>query len=170
MRSTLAIDLYNDHAGWLVAWLRSRVRCHERAADLAQDLFCKILERPPGEGLQSPRAYLATAAIRLLIDQQRRLALEKAYLSALTALQEREMAASPHQICEAVEALTLIARMLDGLPDRPRRAFLLSRLDGLGHAEIADLLGVSTSMVRKYVATALVHCYAVVHGLPVERA
>jgi len=161
MSQSFALDLYADHSHWLLAWLRGRVRCHERAADLVQDLFCKLLERPPGP-LEKPRSFLATSAIRLLIDQQRRLAIEQAYLAALALLRDEDASASPQQVYEAVEALTAIATMLEGLAERPRRAFLLSRLDGLSHGEIAALLGVSVSMVKQYVAAALVHCYAVV--------
>jgi len=156
--------LYSDHHGWLVSWLRSRVRCQDRASDLAQDLFCKLLERPPAVEIERPRAYLATSAIRLLIDQRRRMAVEQAYLSTLAVIHAEDAAATPHQVFEAVETLTAIAAMLDGLAERPRRAFLLSRLDGLGHVEIAAELGVSASMVKQYVAAALLHCYAAVYG------
>lgn len=159
-----ARTLYSDHHGWLVSWLRGRVRCQDRASDLAQDLFCKLLERPPAQEIERPRAYLATSAIRLLIDQRRRIAVEQAYLSALAVIHAEEAAATPQQVFEAVETLTAIAAMLDGLAEKPRRAFLLSRLDGLSHAEIADELGVSASMVKQYVAAALLHCYATVHG------
>ncbi|WP_159999277.1 sigma-70 family RNA polymerase sigma factor [Roseomonas sp. 18066] len=162
-------ELYAQHQGWLVSWLRGRLRGRpqgaDRAADLVQDLFCKLLERPPA-AIEKPRAFLAASAIRLLIDQQRRLAVEQAYLRALAVIREQEMEASPAQHCEAVEALTAIAAMLQGLAERPRRAFLMSRLDGLSHAEIAAELGVSASMVKQYVAAALLHCYAAVHGVP----
>jgi len=70
---------------------------------------------------------------------------------------------TPEQIMQAVQALDAISRMLDGLAAKPRRAFLLSRLDGLGHAEIAAELGVSASMVKQYLASALGHCYRVLY-------
>lgn len=157
------VDLYLSHQGWLLSWLRGRVRCQDKASDLVQDLFCKLLERPPVAAIDKPRAFLATSAIRLLIDQKRRLAVEQAYGQALAILQSEETAVTPLQIYEAVEALTAIARMLESLAEKPRTAFLLSRLDGLGHAEIASRLGVSCSMVKQYIAAALVHCYGVLH-------
>ena len=152
--------LYVEHHHWLTGWLRARLRSHERASDLAQELFCRLLERPVSAEIERPRAFLATSAKRLLIDQNRRLAVEKAYLSALASLQDQH-APSAEAAFEAVEALTAIARMLEGLAERPRRAFLMSRLDGASHAEIAEALGVSASMVKQYVARALVHCYRI---------
>jgi RNA polymerase sigma-70 factor (ECF subfamily) len=59
-----------------------------------------------------------------------------------------------------VESLVRIDAMLDGLPSKARSAFLLSRLDGLGYAEIAQRLDVSLSSVEKYMATAIRHCLA----------
>ncbi|PHK95266.1 RNA polymerase subunit sigma [Pseudoroseomonas rhizosphaerae] len=156
-------DLYLSHHGWLVSWLRGRVRCQDKACDLVQDLFCKLLERPPVTAIEKPRAFLATSAIRLLIDQKRRLAIEQAYVQALAILRDDDTAATPLQVCEAVEALTAIARMLETLAEKPRRAFLMNRLDGLGHAEIGERLGVSSSTVKQYVAAALVHCHGVLH-------
>ena len=41
------------------------------------------------------------------------------------------------------------------LPPNARRALLMSRIDGMTFAEIAAVLGVSESMVAKYIAQAL---------------
>ncbi|MNT22513.1 putative RNA polymerase sigma factor FecI [compost metagenome] len=48
--------------------------------------------------------------------------------------------------------------MLDGLGPKIKQAFLLSQLEGLGYAEIAQRLGVSVSSVKKYMAKAAEHC------------
>lgn len=72
----------------------------------------------------------------------------------------------PDRIAEAVEQLTAVAALLGELPFRVRRAFLSSRVDGQTYAEIAAELGVSTSMVKQYVARAFAHCYIVAHGCP----
>ncbi len=70
----------------------------------------------------------------------------------------------PDRILAAVEELTTLAIVLGDLPERVRRAFLLSRIDGQTYSEIAAELGVSTSMVKQYVARAFAHCYEVAHG------
>ena len=50
---------------------------------------------------------------------------------------------------------------LDGLSDKSRQAFLLHYLDGETQPRIAEQLGVSDRMVRKYLVQALVHCQRV---------
>lgn len=164
-------DLYGDHHGWLVGWLRRKLGCPHGAADLAHDTFLRVLAALDGDGvaggLREPRAFLTTTATRLMIDAARRARIEQAYLAALAAVQPDEASApSPAQVLEAVQALEAIALWLERLPDKPRRAFLMFRLDGLSQAEIAQRLGVSTSMVKQYVAQAMVHCYLAVHGQP----
>ena len=57
----------------------------------------------------------------------------------------------------ALEALVEIDRLLDGLPPKVRKAFLLSQLEGLRHGEIAECLQVSVSSVRQYLARAMQH-------------
>lgn len=157
--------LFQNHHGWLWAWLRKKTGCPHHAADLAQEAFARILMLPDPTGLQQPRAFMVTTATRLIIDQARRRKLEQAYLDALEQLHDAfpSCADSPEQIMIAVEALDAIAVMLEGLASGPRQAFLLNRLEGLGHAEIATRLGVSASMVKQYIAAAAAHCYRVLY-------
>jgi RNA polymerase sigma-19 factor, ECF subfamily len=164
MKSSTPTDiatLYADHHAWLRDWLRRRNGCAQRAADLAQDTFCRLLEWPELTLSDHPRRYLATVARRLLIDDSRRTRAELSFLEAWALLAD-DAAPSPERIATAIDELAAIAKLLDGLPAKPRRAFLLSRLDGLGYREIAADLGVSTSMVKQYIARVLSHCYALV--------
>lgn len=153
-------DLYADHHGWLVHWLRRRLGCAHGAADLAHDTFLRILGSRELPGLREPRAYLTTTANRLIIDRARRQRIEQAYLAELALATERlESHPSPEQILAAVEALDHLCVALDGLAEKPRQAFLLHYLDGQTHAAIATQLAVSTKMVQKYLVKALVHCH-----------
>ena len=152
--------LYADHHGWLCRWLRRRLANPGDAADLAQDTFVRLLGRPaPDQPLREPRAWLATVANGLVIDHLRRMALERAYLESLHGLHE-SLHPSPEERLLLIETLLRIDAMLDGLAAKARSAFLLSRLDGLAHAEIARRLGVSVSSVEKYIVSALRHCLA----------
>ncbi|WP_032621158.1 sigma factor, partial [Pseudomonas avellanae] len=65
-------ELYVDHHSWLQNWLRKKLGCSQRAADLAHDAFVRILTLTEPLNLKEPRAFLATTATRLLIDGARR--------------------------------------------------------------------------------------------------
>ena len=151
--------LYSDHHGWLVNWLRRRLRDTDNAADLAQDTFLDVLGKPEQvTHLREPRAWLSSIAKGLLIDRFRRHKVEQAYLQALAHLPEQQMPA-PEERLILLETLTRIDALLDGLKPNVRTAFLLSRLEGLGYQAIAERLGVSVSSVEKYMATAIRHCF-----------
>jgi len=158
--------LYSNHHGWLLGWLRKKLGCSQRAADMAQDTFVRVLtSRADLHALDEPRAYLTTIAGRLIIDDARRRKVERIYLDTWGALHgETAVAPSSENLVEVVELLTEVSRLLESLPDKPRRAFLMSRLDGRPYRDIAAELGVSVSMVKKYVAQALLHCLDVLDG------
>ena len=158
--------LYRAHAGWLLGWLSARSRCHSRANDLAQETFSRLAEQPELRLHSHPRRYLATVARRLLIDDNRRQETERCFLDAYARHMTGSAAPSPDQIAEAVEQLQLLSDILAELPAKPRAAFLMSRIDGLTYAEIAAELGVSSSMVKQYIARAHLHCYMLAHGSP----
>lgn len=150
--------LYANHHRWLYGWLLRRLRCTERAADLMQDTFVRVLVRTEPPGVQQPRAFLATVARRVLSNHHRRARIEQAYLDALAALPE-PVAPSPEARAIVIETLVEIDQMLDGLGAPVRQAFLRAQLDGLGHAEIAAELGVSVSTVKRYIVKAAERCY-----------
>lgn len=56
------------------------------------------------------------------------------------------------------QALMEIDQVLSALGDKPRRAFLLAQIHGLGYAAIGAELGVSERMIKKYMAQAMLHC------------
>jgi RNA polymerase sigma factor (sigma-70 family) len=155
--------LYGEHHGWLLGWLRRKLGHAGDAADLAQDTFLRVLGRSRDVSdvseVREPRAWLTTIAHGLVVDHVRRRTLERACLEAIASLPEPQ-APSPETQLLLVEALVRVDAMLDGLPAKARSAFLFSRLDGLGYAEIAQRLNVSLSSVEKYMATAIRHCLA----------
>jgi RNA polymerase sigma-19 factor, ECF subfamily len=151
--------LYSEHHGWLVGWLGKRLNCKSLGADLAQDTFARILGAGKPLDLQEPRAYLTTIAKGLVSNYLQRKKLEQAYLDALALIPE-DSYPSPEERMLVLEVLMEIDRVLDGLPDKVRKTFLLSQLDGLTYAEICDLLGLSLSTVKRHMVLAFRHCIA----------
>ncbi|QXH35470.1 RNA polymerase sigma factor [Pseudomonas muyukensis] len=158
-------SLYRDHRAWLLAWLQRSTACRQRAEDLSQDTFVRLLGRDQLDTPREPRAFLAAVAKGLLFDHFRRAALEQAYLAELARVAEAEQP-SPELQHLILEDLKAIDRLLGKLSSKARAAFLYNRLDGLGHAEIAERLGVSVSRVRQYLAQGLRQCYIALYGEP----
>jgi RNA polymerase sigma factor (sigma-70 family) len=152
--------LYSDHHGWLQGWLRRKLGNAFDAADIAQDVFMRLLSRQQDcHEVREPRAYLSTIARGLVIEHWRRRELEQAWLDTLAQLPEPE-APSPESRLLFLETLIAIDTMLDTLKPKVRSAFLWAQLEGLTCPQIAVRLGVSLATVERYIATALRHCYA----------
>lgn len=139
--------------------------CPSKAEDLSQDTFVRLLGRETFKQPREPRAFLVAIAKGLLFDYFRRAALEQAYLTELMLIPEGEQPSVEEQQL-ILEDLKTIDRLLGKLSSKARAAFLYNRLDGLGHAEIAERLGVSVPRVRQYLAQGIRQCYVALYGEP----
>jgi RNA polymerase sigma-70 factor (ECF subfamily) len=148
-----------------LGWLRRNVTCPQRAEDLSQDTFVRLLGREDLKEPREPRAFLVAIAKGLLFDYFRRAALEQAYLAELMLIPEAEQPSVEEQQM-ILEDLKNIDRLLGKLSSKARAAFLYNRLDGLSHGEIAERLGVSVPRVRQYLAQGIRQCYIALYGEP----
>lgn len=153
----LSSEFRRSH-GWLTATVHRLVGSRHDAEDLAASTFTELAALDDLRHVRQPRALLTTIARRLTFEFWRRRDLERAYLAEL-ALRPEGHAASGEEIRMAVEEIVRIDAALATLPAKAREAFILSQFEELGYAEIAERLGVSVSMVRKYVARALAACW-----------
>lgn len=163
LSSTDVKTLYKQHQPWLVRWLSGKTGWPHDAGDISQDTFLKVLN-VEAQVLQEPRAYLLVIANRLLINRYRRAQVEKEVLqkvaTLITTLENDCNHKGPADIVAARDLLSRVLLMLtDELPEKPRKAFLLAKLEGLSYKEIATQLDVSESSVKQYIAHVLVHCH-----------
>lgn len=156
--------LYSENHRWLQGWLWHRLGCHANAADLAQDTFVRTLKSSQLASIEEPRAFLCLIAKRVLCSFWRRTELHRAYLDALANLPEA-VAPSEEDLALLREALEAVDALLDGLPEKVRHAFLLNRLEGLTHQQIAEQLGVSLATIERWIKRAVTQCYLASLGI-----
>lgn len=157
-------SLYNDHHRWLLGVLWRRLGCFSTAEDMSHDVFVRLLGKSDLPQFREPRAYLASVANGMIIDRHRRKQIEQAWLEVLELQASEETMPSAEQQAMVIDALTQIDALLDKLNPRVRQVFIMSRLEGLGYAQIAERLNVSLSTVQKDMTQALRHCYQVLMG------
>lgn len=150
--------LYTEHHGWLQGWLGRRLGNACDAADLAHDTFLRLLSRQGNSYFGGePRALLTHIAKGLVIDRWRRQDVERAYLQAIAHLPEPEVPSAETRWM-ILETLYRIDAMLRELPARVRHVFLLSQLDGLTYAQIAEQQQVSLVTIKRDMRTAFLAC------------
>lgn len=154
------LAVFQEQYGDLVRFLTRQMGSEHRAADVAQDVYLRLAAGPvPAEEIADPRAYFFRVARNLAIDTIRRDIRQRRHLSlegpTPTLADPQPL---PETVVLARHRLALLDRALRQLPEKPRQALLLSRVEGLTHAAIARRLGVSESMIAKYLAQSLRHC------------
>lgn len=144
----------------LASWLAKRVRCNEDANDLAQEAFLRMHKFQQSKPLDNARAFLFRTANNLAVDQLRRAQVHDRYLSEEMLPEHSDedddkFAPSAERTVSAEQELDKINEVLDQMPTKVRRAFVLHRGRDMSYTEIAAEMGVSNSMVEKYIIEAL---------------
>lgn len=154
------IECFQQHYPDLLQFLIRQLRDTELAADIAQETYLRLVALgEPKTLIEQPRAFIFRVASNLAIDQQRR----ESRHSQRRAPEELASSETDRRLCAetihlARERLNSLDAALAELPTNYSQALMLSRLDGLTYTEIGQQLGVSPSMVAKYIAQALKHC------------
>ncbi len=156
----------------LVQYLTVRLRDRHMATDVAHDAYVRVLDGGRGSAAEFPQAYLYRTALNILVDVQRRSAVRQS--ESLDDIEPQAQAAnqflSPQDSLYLRQRVELVERALGELPFRCREAFLLRKLDGMAHHEIASRMGISKVMVEKHIVNAMKHCRIRVKEMEYSRA
>jgi RNA polymerase sigma factor (sigma-70 family) len=167
-RASTAEQLFRDHNGELVRFLRLKLRNDAEAKEVAQEAYVRLLQLRSTGAVGFLRAYLFKIAANLAVDRIRypRPLLEKWSAGA-------EGVADPFDIERSVLAAAdyaLFLKCLDELTPKCREAFVLHRLKKLSTQEVAERLQITPRMVRKHIARALIYCRHRLDGLSAVEA
>ena len=159
-KKTLVERLFAEHGGSLQAFLFRRVRKHPDAAELAQEVYVRMLRVPDIESVRNPEAYLYTVASNLAKEHARHERRDGDVVNVDDPLVQEQLAELPSYAgqLDAQERIKRLREVLHQLSPKCQAAVVLQYWHGLSYEEIGLRLGVSTNMVKKYLSQALVHC------------
>lgn len=139
----------------LTAYFQRRVHSRIEAEDLTQEVFLRLVRRLDVEAIDNPEAFVFRTAVNLLRDRSRRGKTHQSHLVELIHHHAEIEELSPERVFDSRQSLNRVLSVLEELDERSRDAFILHRLEGMKHAQIAELMGVSVSSVEKYIIKAL---------------
>ena len=149
---------YREHHGWVKAWLQRRLGNNQDAAELAHDVFLRLLNKPRQfESTTHVRAHLSSVSHHVWVDFWRHRQIEQTWQETL-ASQPAAYAPSEEHRALVLEALHEVHTMLARLPERVAETFLLVQLEGWSYRQISQHLGVSERTITKYMAQAMFQC------------
>ncbi len=159
-KTRLVERLFAEHGGSLKAFLVRRVRRQPIAAELAQEVYVRMLRVPDMGTVRNPEAYLYTVASNLAKEYARDEHNSEAALDVDDPWVQAQLVELPvfSGQMDAERRVKRLREVLEQLPPKCLAAVVLQYWKGLSYQEIAERLGISTHMVKKYLSQALTHC------------
>jgi RNA polymerase sigma factor (sigma-70 family) len=153
---TRNIGLADTYSEFVSKFRRSRYRRAPDGEDVVQDACVRVLQLEHADSISDPVRYLLRVARNLVVDRYRsRLRAPEVFDSSNYADASTASSSDPEQILAGRQQLEIVLAAIQRLPPRCAEAFNLHRFAGLSYAAIARRMGVSTSMVEKHIAEAM---------------
>jgi RNA polymerase sigma-70 factor (ECF subfamily) len=141
---------------WHSLYLKARAKTmsHDEAEEIVQSIFSTLWERRTVTFITHLSFYLHTAVRNRVINVIRQHATQQKYCEHYVKFLPQEQRATEaavnyNELNGAVEAA------IDHLPERSRKVFRLSRLEGRSNAEIAKLLHVSEKAIEYHITKSM---------------
>ncbi|WP_298645804.1 RNA polymerase sigma-70 factor [uncultured Proteiniphilum sp.] len=123
----------------------------EEAEDIVQETFVNLWDkREQLETIRSVKSYLYTAVRNNCLTRIR----DANPTTSLDMLPPDELLSEEEQV-ERAGMESCIWKMIDELPERRRKIFLLAKRDGISYKEIAEQTGLSVKTVENHVFRAM---------------
>lgn len=148
----------------LLRFLTARLGDPAAADDVYQELFVRLRGGALPQDLTNPKGYLFRMAYNLANELARARRRQEARDMQWTDTTTQKVGADTISDTAAAddalaskERLAAVMRAVEGLPPKTREVFVMCRVRGLSHREIAAALGISTKTVEKHMTAALKH-------------
>lgn len=135
---------------------------HEDAEGVVQNVFLKLWEnRNKLRTIANVNGYLYTMTRNACLDQLKHQKVKNKYLSARyytkLAIQRQFLKDEAAALLLENELEQIISKGIELLPEKCKKVFVKSRVEGLKHQEIAQELGISQKTVDNHISYALRH-------------
>lgn len=156
-------ELFKAHSKDLYRFLYYKYGAENNPGDLVQEAFIKLWNNCQKVLPEKARAFLFTVANNQMLNE---LAKKKTVLKFSQDKPKGHTVESPQFVMEEAEYLARLQKAIEDLPEGQRVAFLLNRIEGKKHKEIAEMLGISQKAVEKRIYSALENICEKVGKLP----
>jgi RNA polymerase sigma-70 factor (ECF subfamily) len=160
--SSVSAAFLENHA-FLERFLARFFSNQQDIEDVAQEAYLRAYVAEQQKEIEQPKAYLFRIAKNLALTKLTRKSKKITdYLEESSASVVIECGAAADSEVEAQESLGLYCEAVAALPEKCRQVFLLRKVHGLAHKEIAERMSLSVSSVEKYLLRGILECKAFV--------
>jgi len=153
------ISTFLKHRSALIRYISRFIHHPQDIEDIVHEAFLQTYAAEIKTHIHSPRAFLYKTAKNTALKH-----LDKCtnrltdYMGDMAELAVTADAVSTESRVESQERFIAFCRAVRTLPLQCRRAFILRKVYGLSHKEIAEQLGISASTVEKHLANGIIRC------------
>ncbi|MBL8271871.1 RNA polymerase sigma factor [Steroidobacter sp.] len=149
----LAASVFEKYQADLHNYLVLHLRAGQDSADLAQEVYLRLLRLEKSELVRQPRAYVYTIASHVASQLRMRAARGLVTFDSEAAQEAAEHPELPagDESTDRADTEDELERILAVLPPVHRATFVLCKRDGMSYVEIARALDISVHTVKKYV-------------------
>ena len=145
-------ELFKRHAKDLHNFLHYKYGAENNPGDLVQEAFLKLWDNCHKVEEEKARSFLFTVANNKMLNE---LSKKQTVLRYSQEKLKSQTSESPEYVMEEKEYMDKLQNELESLTEQQRVTFLLNRIEGKKHKEIAEMLGISRKAVEKRIYTAL---------------
>ncbi|WIO74210.1 sigma-70 family RNA polymerase sigma factor [Porticoccaceae bacterium LTM1] len=168
-REKVLEQLFKAHGDALRSFLFGRTGAEDDPDDIVQEVFLRLVKM---EGLQTKmadsharnRAYIFTMANNLIVDIERRKALQRTYTNQLEDC-DQVQEITPEAAASAERDLSMLKQVIQEMKPAWRQAFVLNRFKFMSYTQIAKHMGVTVKQVENYMTQALVRVRDAQHAM-----
>ena len=152
---------FMDYKGFLRNFLRRYLSREHDVDDVLQQAYLQVFDlEHRGEKVTRPKALLFTVAKNVALNELNRKSSQiTAYIDeCMPEGYAVQVASSAESEAEAQQTLGKYCEAVAALPPKCREVYLLRKVQGLSHKQIAERMNISTSAVEKHLHTGLSRC------------
>ena len=161
---SLISNTFMENRGFLRNFLGRFLSQRQDIEDVVQETYLRAYNAEqsgckPGKVIDYPKAFLFQIAKNIaLTELSRKSRRITDYIEDVELSLVLDNGATTEEELEAQEHIDLICEAVTTMPERRQRIYLMRKVHGASHQEIADTLGISISAVEKHLLKAMLVC------------
>lgn len=151
--------VFQDNESILRRFLRRFTSSQHEVEDICQETVLRALEAEKNRQIQEPRAFLFGVAkniIRKGLERKARSLVD--FVEDIAPYDYADDGLTLEDHMDARQRMLLFGRAVATLPGQCQKVFLMKKVYGYSHKEIAKQLDISVSTVEKHVSAGLKRC------------
>lgn len=149
-----------EHNNQLKLFLRRFIHRQQDIEDIAQEAFIKAFKTEKSNGVSHPKTLIFTIAKNIALNELRSKARRVTDYIEECQSEPETIEFSIEEEVQALDGLQNYCSAVDALPEQCRRVYLMRKVHGLTHKEIAERLQITVRSVERHLQKGALKCKA----------